>query len=91
MKSDAMAGATSRAKSTAHAAQAASAKSSAKKGNRPVEAQVSDMDVRGMIETEAYLRAERRGFAAGAELNDWLDAEAAVLAACPPAGGMRAD
>ncbi len=28
-----------------------------------------------MIATEAYYRAERRGFAPGHELEDWLDAE----------------
>ena len=78
MKSDAMAGATSGAKSTARRAQAASAKPNARKGNGSVYAQVCDIDVRRMIETDAYFRAERRGFAAGAELADWLDAEAAV-------------
>jgi len=28
-----------------------------------------------MIRTAAYLRAERRGFAPGAEVEDWLEAE----------------
>ncbi len=38
-----------------------------------------DPDVRRqLIATEAYFRAERRGFAAGHELSDWLAAEAAV-------------
>lgn len=78
MKSDAIAGAASRTKSSARTAQAASAKPGARKGNGPVNAQVCDMDVRRMIETEAYFRAERRGFAAGAELADWLDAEVEV-------------
>lgn len=32
------------------------------------------------IATEAYSRAEPRGFAAGLELDDWLAAEAAVKA-----------
>lgn len=31
-----------------------------------------------MIAEEAYLRAEKRGFAPGAELQDWLEAEAEV-------------
>jgi len=30
----------------------------------------------GLIATAAYLRAERRGFEAGRELEDWLAAEA---------------
>jgi hypothetical protein len=31
-----------------------------------------------LIATEAYFRAERRGFAPGHELEDWIAAEAAV-------------
>jgi len=31
-----------------------------------------------MIQTEAYFRYEKRGFEAGAELQDWLDAERKV-------------
>ncbi len=31
-----------------------------------------------MIRTAAYLRAERRGFAAGHELEDWLAAQAEI-------------
>jgi len=30
---------------------------------------------RSMIAQAAYLRAEKRGFAAGRELDDWLEAE----------------
>ena len=38
-----------------------------------------DPDVRRrMVAAEAYFRAERRGFAAGNELEDWVAAEAAV-------------
>ncbi|MGP0053929.1 MAG: DUF2934 domain-containing protein [Steroidobacteraceae bacterium] len=38
-----------------------------------------DPDVRRrLVAAEAYFRAERRGFAAGHELEDWLAAEAAV-------------
>ncbi len=33
---------------------------------------------RAMIEQAAYLRAERRGFASGDEVEDWLAAEAEV-------------
>ena len=33
---------------------------------------------RQLIAAEAYYRAEKRGFAAGHELSDWLAAEAAV-------------
>ena len=31
-----------------------------------------------LVAAEAYFRAERRGFAAGSELDDWVAAEAAV-------------
>jgi hypothetical protein len=33
---------------------------------------------RQLVAAEAYFRAERRGFAAGNELDDWVAAEAAV-------------
>jgi hypothetical protein len=33
---------------------------------------------RQLVAAEAYFRAERRGFAAGSELEDWVAAEAAV-------------
>jgi hypothetical protein len=39
---------------------------------------VSDNERRGMIETAAYLRAERRSFAPGHEVEDWRAAEAEV-------------
>ena len=39
--------------------------------------QAADTD-RGDRMLEAYFRAERRGFAAGHELEDWVAAEAAV-------------
>ena len=41
---------------------------------------VSESERRALIATEAYLRAERRNFAAGHELEDWLAAEAEVHA-----------
>jgi hypothetical protein len=38
-----------------------------------------DPDIRRrMVAAEAYFRAERRGFAAGKELEDWVAAEVAV-------------
>lgn len=42
------------------------------------DATVSEDTRRQMIEQSAYLRAERRGFAAGGEVEDWLLAEAEV-------------
>jgi Protein of unknown function (DUF2934) len=39
---------------------------------------VSESERRCMIELAAYLRAERRHFALGHELDDWLAAEAEV-------------
>jgi len=33
---------------------------------------------RQLVAAEAYFRAERRGFAAGNELDDWVAAESAV-------------
>jgi hypothetical protein len=33
---------------------------------------------RQLVAAEAYFRAERRGFAAGSELDDWVAAEVAV-------------
>ncbi|HSG21368.1 MAG TPA: DUF2934 domain-containing protein [Azonexus sp.] len=38
----------------------------------------SEPDIHQMIQTEAYFRYEKRGFEAGAELQDWLDAEREV-------------
>jgi hypothetical protein len=35
----------------------------------------TEVERRNMIETEAYLRAERRNFAPGHEVEDWLAAE----------------
>jgi hypothetical protein len=40
----------------------------------------SESERLALIATEAYLRAERRNFAAGHELEDWLAAEAEVNA-----------
>jgi len=49
---------------------------------------------RRMIETEAYFRSERRGFAPGHEVEDWLAAEAEVdarLAYVRKLAGVPAD
>lgn len=51
---------------------------------RPLRARVTDpARRRTMIAEAAYYRAERRGFAPGHELEDWLQAEAELA---PPAG-----
>ncbi len=39
---------------------------------------ISDSERRSMISLEAYLRAERRGFAPGHEAEDWAAAEVDV-------------
>ncbi|HXQ63970.1 MAG TPA: DUF2934 domain-containing protein [Steroidobacteraceae bacterium] len=44
---------------------------------------------RQMVATEAYYIAERRGFAPGHELADWVAAEAAVAAALAAAAKAR--
>jgi hypothetical protein len=41
---------------------------------------VSESERRAVIAAEAYLRAERRNFTAGHEIEDWLAAEAEVNA-----------
>jgi hypothetical protein len=40
----------------------------------------SEKELQEMIAQAAYYRAEKRGFAGGAEAEDWLQAEAEVLA-----------
>lgn len=44
----------------------------------PAAVSVSEETRRAMIAQAAYLRAERRGFAPGGELEDWMAAEAEV-------------
>jgi Protein of unknown function (DUF2934) len=44
----------------------------------PAKAHVSEETRRAMIAESAYLRAERRGFAPGGELEDWMAAEREV-------------
>ena len=48
---------------------------------------VSFDERRGMIAKAAYLRAERRGFAAGGEAEDWLAAEQEIDALLGGAAG----
>jgi len=45
---------------------------------KAVSRSVDPDDRRRMVAAEAYFRAERRGFAAGKELEDWVAAEVAV-------------
>lgn len=40
----------------------------------------SDKEIRGWIAEAAYYRAEKRGFLPGMEADDWIAAEAEVLA-----------
>jgi hypothetical protein len=44
----------------------------------PSRVDISENARRGMIAEAAYLRAERRGFSPGFEVEDWLAAEAEV-------------
>jgi hypothetical protein len=46
----------------------------------PGRSEISEEMRRGMIAQAAYLRAERRGFKGGDEVEDWLAAEAEVEA-----------
>ena len=47
---------------------------------QPVTAQPSESDLQRRIAEAAYYRAERRGFEPGGEAQDWLAAEAEILA-----------
>jgi hypothetical protein len=61
-----------------HAARGAS-KSDASQSVSAIRAQapgeIMDADVQDLIRTQAYFRAEKRGFAPGGALDDWLAAE----------------
>lgn len=46
-------------------------------------------DRRGWIATAAYFRAERRGFAPGGEIDDWLAAEAEIAVDAEHVGTAR--
>jgi hypothetical protein len=56
--------------------QSASARKTVTGQSRP--AQVTAVARHGMIATAAYYCAERRGFAAGGDLEDWLVAETEI-------------
>ena len=43
-------------------------------------AEARNAERRGLVATAAYYRAEKRGFEAGHELEDWLAAEAEIAA-----------
>ena len=49
-----------------------------KKISAPRASSIADADLKQLIRQEAYFRAERRGFAAGFEWQDWFDAEQEV-------------
>jgi hypothetical protein len=67
-----------RAKKTAErtdgAAMVASESETASAGSSSIDPEVR----RQMVAAEAYFRAERRGFAAGQEVEDWIAAESVV-------------
>lgn len=54
---------------------AVNVKKQEKKAKAP---RTSEADMHQLIQMEAYFRYEKRGFEAGAELQDWLDAERVV-------------
>lgn len=54
-----------------------------------VRAEISAEARRGMIAEAAYLRAERRGFVPGYELEDWIAAESEVDALLEADHGRR--
>lgn len=57
------------------------------KGNRHAATSMAGEDRYRMVAEAAYYRAEQRGFAPGAELDDWLGAEVEVDALLADAGG----
>ena len=65
------------------------AKPAAPASTVPIRNSVSEDARRAMIAQAAYLRAERRGFAPGAELEDWMAAEAEVDALLRAGNGGR--
>ena len=46
--------------------------------NRKKATPANDIEIHEMIRREAYFRSERRGFAAGADVQDWLEAESEI-------------
>jgi hypothetical protein len=65
-------------KAASRRATAPTIKPAAGSGATTAAIRVSESTRRAMIEQAAYLRAERRGFAPGSEVEDWLAAEAEV-------------
>lgn len=63
---------------------APTARKTAVKASAPVVATSLGRDE--MVRTAAYFRAQRRGFAPGYEIEDWLAAEAEVRTLIEPAG-----
>ena len=63
------------------AARAPAVRANAKKGNAEAQAgpALSAQERQRLIALAAYFRAEKRGFAPGCELQDWVEAEAEVL------------
>jgi hypothetical protein len=71
-------------KSAAKTAAKKVAPAKAAAAQRPPKAAPSvPVDRESMVRIAAYLRAERRGFAPGYEIEDWLAAEAEVTERCP--------
>jgi hypothetical protein len=62
-------------------ARAPTLRTNAKKGNAEAQAgpALSAQERQRLIALAAYFRAEKRGFAPGCELQDWIEAEAEVL------------
>lgn len=65
-------------KKTAPSRRTTPAKSAADPAPRTAGIRVSTDERRAMIAQAAYLRAERRGFVPGGEVEDWLAAESEV-------------
>jgi hypothetical protein len=65
---------------TRRGTQSASATATPASGAAAPRITVSEEARRAMIAQAAYLRAERRGFAPGGDLEDWMAAEAEVVA-----------
>lgn len=74
-----------RARSRRDSASARAAPAAARKA--PAGAVIPPQEREQMIARAAYYRAERRGFAPGYELEDWLEAEAEVDASLRRARG----
>ncbi len=73
---------TVRSSKTAKSAPRATPHAARRAGDARVAGTLAGPEVRcGLIAQAAYLRAQRRGFAPGHELEDWLAAEAEVDAA----------